>query len=156
MKRRLLLMMAVASLEACTMGGSSIDSHRYELALDEARDDASIDCVGQVACDAMWQRTREFVTQHSMTNIIRANKTAIETAEPHESGVLYLWASRTLMGDGIGSSTIRVKGLCRGMYTTDGDPAWMYVTCAELITDAEREFRQFAAAADPGKGAVPE
>ena len=156
MKRRLLLMMAVASLEACTMGGSSIDSHRYEVALDEARDDASIDCVGQVACDAMWQRTREFVTQHSMTNIIRANKTAIETAGPHESGVLYLWASRTLMGDGIGSSTIRVKGLCRGMYTTDGDPAWMYVTCAELITDAEREFRQFAAAADPGKGAVPE
>ena len=156
MKRRLLLMMAVASLGACTTSGSPIDSHRYEVALDEARDDASIDCVGQVACDAMWQRTRKFVTQHSVTNIIRANKIAIETAEPHESGVLYLWASRTLMSDGIGSATIRVKGLCRGMYTTDGDPAWMYVTCAELITHAEREFRQFAAGADPGKGAAPE
>jgi len=156
MKRRLLLMMAVASLSACTTSGSPIDSHRYELALDEARNDASVDCVGHVACDAMWQRTREFVTQHSVTSIVRANKITIQTAEPHESGVLYLWASRTLMGDGIGSSTIRVKGLCRGMYTTDGDPAWMYVTCAELITDAEREFRQFAAAADPGKGAVPE
>jgi hypothetical protein len=156
MKRRLLLMMAVASLSACTTSGSPIDSHRYELALDEARNDASVDCVGHVACDAMWQRTREFVTQHSVTNIIRANKTVIETAEPHESGVLYLWASRTLMGDGIGSSTIRVKGLCRGMYTADGDPAWMYVTCAELITQAEREFRQFAAGADAGKGAALE
>jgi hypothetical protein len=156
MKRRLALMMAVAGLGACTMSGSPIDSHRYEVALDVARDDAAIDCVGQVVCDAMWQRTREFVKQHSVTNIIRANKTVIETAEPHESGVLYLWASRTLMGDGTGSSTIRVKGLCRGMYTTDGNPAWMYVTCAELITHAEREFRQFSAGADPGKGAVPE
>jgi hypothetical protein len=30
-------MMAVASLEACTMGGSSIDSHRYEVAFDRLR-----------------------------------------------------------------------------------------------------------------------
>jgi hypothetical protein len=156
MKRRLLSVMAVASLEACTMSGSPMDSHRYEIALDEARDDASIDCVGQAACDAMWQRTLEFVKQHSVTNITRENKTVIETAEPHESGVLYLWASRSPIGDGIGSSTIRVKGLCRGMYTTDGDPAWMYVPCAALIMSAEREFRQFAAGAAPGKGTAPE
>jgi len=152
--KRIVLMIAVASLGACTTSRSSIDGQHYEIALDEARNDASIGCVGRVACDAAWQRTREFVTQHSVTNIRRANETTIETGEPHESGVLYLWASRTATGDGIGSSTIRVKGLCRGMYTSDGAPAWMYVTCAELITQAEKEFRHFVASTDSGEGAV--
>jgi hypothetical protein len=152
MKRGLLLMIAVVSLGACTTGGLLIDSRRYEVALDEAHDDASILCVGRVACDAMWQRTREFVIQRSATNITRANQIIIETAEPHESGVLYLWASRTVTGNSTDSSTIRVKGLCHGMYTSDGAPAWMYVTCAELITQAEKEFRHFVASTDSGEG----
>jgi hypothetical protein len=74
MKQGLLLMIAVVSLGACTAGGSLIDSRLYEVALDEAHDDASIRCEGRVACDAMWQRTREFVMQRSATNIIRANQ----------------------------------------------------------------------------------
>ena len=153
MKQGLLLMIAVASLGACTTGGLLIDSRHYEVALDEAHDDASIRCVGRVACDVMWQRTREFVMQRSATNIIRANRTTIETAEPHESGVLYLWASRIAAGDGTDSSIVRVKGLCHGMYTSDGNPAWMYVTCAELITQAERAFRQFVNGTDQAEGA---
>lgn len=152
--KRIILTIAVASLGACTTSRSSIDAQHYEIALDEARDDASIGCVGRVACDAAWQRTREFVTRHSATNIRRANEITIETGVPHESGVLYLWASRTAAGDGIDSATIRVKGLCRGMYTSDGAPAWMYVTCAELITQAEKEFRHFVASTDSGEGAV--
>jgi len=148
MKRGLLLMIAVASLGACTTGGLLIDSRHYEVALDEAHDDASIRCVGRVACDVMWQRTRDFVKQRSATSIIRANQTTIETAEPHESGVLYLWASRIAAGDGTDSSIVRVKGLCHGMYTSDGNPAWMYVTCTELITQAEKAFRQFVNSTD--------
>jgi hypothetical protein len=101
----------------------------------------------------MWQRTREFVIQRSATNIIRANQITIETVEPHESGVLYLWASRIATGEGTDSSTIRVKGLCHGMYTSDGNPAWMFVTCGEVITQAEEAFRQFANGTDQVVGA---
>ena len=153
MKSKLLLSIAVASLCACTTSRSPIDSQRYDIALDEARDDASISCVGRVACDTVWQRTLEFVTHHSATNIRRANKTTIETGEPHESGVLYIWASRTAAGDAIGSSTIRIKGLCRGMYSSDGTPAWMYVKCAELITQAEREYHLYVTSSNPDAGA---
>ena len=153
MKSKLLLSIAVASLCACTTSRSPIDSQSYDIALDEARDDASISCVGRVACDTMWQRTLEFVTHHSATKIWRVNQTSIETGKPCEFGVLYIWASRTAAGDAIGSSTIRIKGLCRGMYSSDGTPAWMYGKCAELITQAEREYHLYVTSSNPDAGA---
>jgi hypothetical protein len=46
-------MIAVVSLGACTTGGLLVDSRHHEVALDGACDDASIRCVGRVACDVV-------------------------------------------------------------------------------------------------------
>ncbi len=63
-----------------------------------------------------------------------------------------MWASRSVAGDAIGVSTIRIKGLCRGMYNSDGAPAWMFARCAGLITQAEREYHIYITGAHPDSG----
>jgi hypothetical protein len=153
MKWKLLWSVALAILSACTTNRSPADSQRYDIALEEARDDAAVNCVGRVECDAVWQRTLEFVTQHSATKIWRVNQTSIETGKPCEFGVLYIWASRTVLSNDVDRSTIRIKGLCRGMYTSDGTPAWMYETCAELIMQAAKDYHVYVTNAYPEAGA---
>ncbi len=53
--------------------------------------------LGRTSCEAIWKRTRDYVARYSATRISREDDTAIETERPHEFGVLYLWASRTLV-----------------------------------------------------------
>lgn len=39
-----------------------------------------------------------------------------------------------------GAMTIRLKGLCRGMYSTDNGPGGLYARCAEQLEEAHLEF----------------
>ncbi|MFM0725942.1 hypothetical protein PQQ53_19960 [Paraburkholderia strydomiana] len=141
-------MAAVALLTIIVAGCSTearIASHRdTEIALEKARDLAYVDCSARVDCGQLWKRTRLYVAQRSVTPIRHADDTTIETAEPHQFGAVYVWATRT--SDASGMSTIRIKGICRGMYRTDGTPGWLYGTCAEQIRAVETDFRPFIGA----------
>ncbi|WP_244106151.1 hypothetical protein [Paraburkholderia phenazinium] len=110
-----------------------------ETQLEEAREQASVTCSSRTACDQIWNRTRLYVQLNSRTRISRLNDSVIETAAPHESGIAYFWAMRTT--DDSGTTTVRIKGMCRGMYASNGDPAWTYGTCAEQIRRVEMSFR---------------
>ena len=46
-----------------------------------------------------------------------------------------------------GTSVIRLKAMCKGMYDSDGGPGWRYDACATKILDIERGFRSYAAPA---------
>jgi hypothetical protein len=136
---------AVALLTISVAGCNTearVAAHREtEIALEKAREVAYVDCSTPIDCDRLWTRTRLYVAQRSVTPIRRADDTAIETAEPHEFGAVYVWATRS--SDANGVSTIRIKGICRGMYRTDGNPGWLYGTCAEQIRSVETDFRPF-------------
>ncbi|HTH60830.1 MAG TPA: hypothetical protein VL689_11830 [Paraburkholderia sp.] len=57
---------------------------------------------------------------------------------PHEFGIAYFWAARSTASNG--TVTIRLKGMCRGMYDMNGGPGWLYRSCAAQLRDAQREF----------------
>src|SRR6266702_8180019 len=95
MKNWLFLVLAVAVLAGCGSEARVAARRNTELELEQARDDASVDCSARVDCDRFWSLTKTYVAQHSITPIRRADETEIETAEPHMFGVLYLWATRT-------------------------------------------------------------
>jgi hypothetical protein len=116
-----------------------------EIQLEAARAQASVSCSARTDCDRMWSLTKKYVAQRSVTPIRRADDTAIETAEPHMFGAVYVWAARTT--DDAGASTIRLKGMCRGMYRADGNPGWLYTSCAQQIRAVETDFRAFVGAA---------
>jgi hypothetical protein len=143
-----LRMAAVALLTIIVAGCSTearIAAHRdTEIALEKARELAYVDCSARADCDQLWKRTRLYVVLRSVTPIRHADDTTIETTEPHEFGAVYVWAMRT--GNANGVSTIRIKGMCRGMYRTDGNPGWLYRTCAEQIRSVETDFRPFIGA----------
>jgi hypothetical protein len=125
---------------------ASVAAHRdTEIALETAREQAHVDCSSSAECERIWSRTRLYVAQRSVTPIRRADDTAIETAEPHMFGAVYVWATRTSNASGV--STIEVKGMCRGMYRADGNPGWLYGTCAKQIRSVETDFRAFVGAA---------
>ncbi|WP_454825688.1 hypothetical protein [Paraburkholderia xenovorans] len=133
-------------LAGCSTEESRMAARRdTEVALETAREQAHVDCSSPAACELLWSRTRLYVAQRSATPIRRADDTAIETAEPHTFGTVYVWATRTSGAGGI--STIQVKGMCRGMYRADGNPGWLYGTCARQIRSVETEFRSFVGAA---------
>lgn len=145
-----LRMAAVALLTIIVAGCSStqarVAAHRdTEIALQQARELAHVDCSAVADCERLWTRTTLYVRQRSVTPIRHADDTTIETAEPHEFGAVYLWATRT--SDANGVSTIRIKAMCRGMYRADGNPGWFYRTCAEQIRSVETDFRPFIRAA---------
>jgi hypothetical protein len=141
-------MAAVALLTIIVAGCSTeakLAAHRdTEIALEKARELANVDCSARDDCDQLWSRTRLYVAKRSVTPIRRADDTTIETAEPHMFGAVYVWATRT--SDVNGVSTIRIKAMCRGMYRTDGNPGWLYGTCAEQIRSVEADFRPFLGA----------
>lgn len=123
-----------------------VDARRAtEIALEEARELAHVDCSALADCDRLWNRTKLYVAQRSATRIRHADDSRIETAEPHTFGTVYVWATRATGVGGV--STIQVKAMCRGMYRADGNPGWMYGTCADQIRSVETEFRSFVAAA---------
>ncbi|WP_137957905.1 hypothetical protein [Burkholderia sp. 4M9327F10] len=141
MNNRLFVVLAVAGLVACTTQACVAKVGDTEIQLEEARAHAWVDCSARTDCDRLWSLTKTYVAQRSITPIRRADETAIETAEPHTFGAVYAWATRTT--DDSGASTIRLKAMCRGMYRADGNPGWLYSTCAEQIRAVEMNFRPF-------------
>lgn len=134
----------IIMLVGCGTQGSTAAYRDIEIALGNARESARVDCPTQADCERLWQRTGIYVTQRSATPIRRSDDSKIETAEPHTFGVVYVWATRTTEGNGVW--TIRVRGMCRGMYRADGTPGLLYRTCAEQIRAVETGFRAFIGA----------
>ena len=135
----------MALLAACSTQGRIAACRDTEIALANARDLARVACSTAADCDRLWRRTGLYVAQRSATPIRRSDDTAIETAEPHTFGALYVWATRTTDANGI--STIQIKGMCRGMYRANGTPGLLYDSCAEQIRAVETDFRPFIGAA---------
>lgn len=136
-------MLIIASVSACT---TYRDTHheeyvafrRSETELEARREQSVIRCAAADDCAQAWTRARVFIQQHSPTPIERATDETIETRMPHEFGIAYFWAVRQRAADG--TMTIRLKGLCRGMYSTDNGPGWLYARCAEQLEEAQLEF----------------
>jgi hypothetical protein len=144
MKNNLVLALIIAGLAACATEARVAALRDTEIQLEEARARASVECATHADCDRLWTLTRTYVAQQSVTPIRRADETAIETAEPHMFGGVYVWATRTT--DERGASTISLKGMCRGMYRADGSPGWLYKSRAEHIRAVEMNFRAFVGA----------
>ncbi|MFM0472153.1 hypothetical protein [Paraburkholderia strydomiana] len=128
-------------LGGCSTQGSTAAYRDIEIALENARQSARVDCPTQADCERLWQRTEIYVTQRSATPVRRSDDSKIETAEPHTFGAVYVWATRTTGGNGV--STIQIRGMCRGVYRADGAPGMLYKTCAEQIRTVETGFRAF-------------
>ncbi|WP_321788329.1 hypothetical protein [Paraburkholderia sp. J94] len=97
-------------------------------------------------CAQAWSRARAFVQSHSPTPIVRNTDETIETRMPHEFGVAYFWAARETAADG--TTMIRLKGMCRGMYSIDNGPGWLYCSCAEQLREGQLEFAREVGGAD--------
>jgi hypothetical protein len=141
MKNGLSLTTLLAAFAGCATDAQLESFRQTEIQLLEARAQASALCATALACARGWTLTQTYVAQHSKTPIRRADDSVIETAMPHTFGVAYFWAEKNAGEKG--SATIRLKGMCRGMYSSDGGPGWMYATCAEQIRAGEMDFRRF-------------
>jgi hypothetical protein len=135
--RRALVLFA-ALLAACASDASREAFRHTETGLEAAREQAAIQCTTPGDCAQAWSRTRAFVQLHSPTPIERITDETIETRMPHEFGVAYFWAARETAADG--TTTIRLKGMCRGMYSTDNGPGWLYGPCAAQLRETQLEF----------------
>lgn len=135
---KVLFLLMAAGLAACTTADQMIAFRNTETQLQEAREQAWVTCSSRTACDQIWNRTRLYVESYSRTPISRLDDSVMETEAPDESGIAYFWAER--ITDESGTTTVRLKGMCRGMYASDGDPAWTYEICADQIRRAEMNF----------------
>ncbi len=136
-------MLVVTGIAACATDARWNDFRRTEADLQEAREAGTVECIGQEACAQAWQRTQQYVEENSATRTGSVSETTIRTEEPHEFGVVYLWAMRTQVDGAGGRSRISLKGMCRGMYRGDGGPGWLYQNCAEQLRRVEENFRPF-------------
>jgi hypothetical protein len=148
MKRVTLMSIVLTSMAACAGGWPHTDTQADDARFQAAHERVSIDCLGRTSCEAIWKRTRDYVARYSATRISKADDTAIETERPHEFGVLYLWASRTLVPGDPEASRIRLNVMCRGMVKSDGTRGWLYATCVRQVTPVELGFRDYATAED--------
>ncbi|WP_239483324.1 hypothetical protein [Burkholderia sp. MS455] len=139
MKRRWLAISVLLALSACAGEEHTAAFRKKETQLLETRQTALLRCATQSECDRAWNRTRDFIERHSSTRITRFGSDLIETAQPSLAGNVYLWASRTASADG--SSTIRLKAMCKGMYDSNGGPGWQYDGCATQILEIQEGFR---------------
>ena len=130
----------IAGLHGCATN-ADLAAFRYsEVQLEDARAEASVNCTAREDCDQIWNRARLYVETHSRTPIRRMDDGSIETSVPHAAGIAYFWADRLTNDAGI--TTIRLKGMCRGMYVADGSPGLTYQVCADQIRQAEADFRR--------------
>ena len=132
------LILSIASLSACVTQGENDAFRRSETELEARREQSAIKCTAPDDCAQAWHRARLFVERHSPTPIARSTDDSIETRMPHEFGIAYFWAVRQTAEDG--TTTIRLKGMCRGMYSTDNGPGWTYARCVEQLLSAQLEF----------------
>ncbi|WP_322047341.1 hypothetical protein [Paraburkholderia sp. J67] len=135
---RALSLVLALTLVACATDASRSAFRRSEADLEAAREQAQVECADSQACAQAWGRARLFVQRHSVTPIERLDDDTIETRMPHEFGVAYFWATRLTADDG--TAVIRLKGLCRGMYSDDGGPGWTYRTCAAQLREVQIAF----------------
>lgn len=137
---RALLTISLAALLAACAGDARRDDafRRSETELAAARERGSVACTTSAGCEQAWRRARLFVLTHSTTPVERETDDAIETHAPHAFGVAYFWAARVTTANG--TTVIRLKGLCRGMYQSDGGPGLSYRRCADQLRDAQAEF----------------
>lgn len=133
------------ALAACATNAGRDAFRRSETQLEAARKHALIECATPDECARAWSRARAFVQAHSPTGIVSTTNDTIETRMPHEFGVAYFWAVRVAADNG--ASVIRLKGMCRGMYSSDGGPGWAYRDCAAQLRDAQLEFARVVRAA---------
>ncbi|MCG5076961.1 hypothetical protein [Paraburkholderia tagetis] len=144
-RRALCAALLMATLAACASDAAREAFLLTETGLEAARRQAIVECATPGECAQAWERARAFVQSHTPTPIERITDETIETGMPHEFGVAYFWAVRHTVDDA--TTTIRLKGMCRGMYGTRGGPGWMYRRCATQLRDAELEFaREFGSA----------
>jgi hypothetical protein len=148
MKRAIALAATFATLTACTGNWIHNDTRAGDAELQAAQALAEVDCVGQRACERLWKRTREYVVRQSLTQIKRSDDSVIETAQPHEFGILYIWASKEPLSNGPSAWAIRLNVMCRGMYKSDGSRGWLYESCARQVEQAERGFRPYTTGED--------
>ncbi|MBR8235930.1 hypothetical protein K6W26_02205 [Burkholderia sp. AU42008] len=132
---------AALALGACAGVGQGAAFRSTETQLQAAREAAALQCSTPPECDRAWQLARGYIDAHSSTRITRFSADRIETAQSHFAGEVYLWASRTVSGDG--GAVIRLKAMCKGMYGTDGGPGWQYDACASKILEIERGFATY-------------
>jgi hypothetical protein len=137
-RRFLYSILQMAILAACATDASREAFRHTETELEAAREQAAIECSTPGDCAQAWNAALAFVRLHSPTPIERITDETIETRTPHEFGVAYYWAARRTADDG--TMTIRLKGMCRGMYSTDGGPGWNYRRCAAQLREAQLEF----------------
>jgi len=130
----------LAAIGACASSVPPAEFRRSEQRLEAARLVASLECTTPRDCDDRWTRTRAFIDERSATPVSSVSASAIETGEPHQFGVVYLRAERVAAADGV--TVIRLKGMCRGMYDTDGGPGPLYRGCAKQIYDAALDYRR--------------
>lgn len=140
MKLRLWAVGVLVALAACAGAERNTAFRSTETQLFATRQAAVLQCSAPAECDRAWHFARGYVEAHSSTRITRADADTIETAAPFLAGEVYLWASRTTSG---GTSVIRLKAMCKGMYASDGGPGWRYDACATRILDIERGFRSY-------------
>jgi hypothetical protein len=139
------LALQIIMMAGCNTQARIAATRSTEIALGNARNVARVDCSRPAECERLWHRTELYLAQRSAAPIRHADDTSIETAVPHTFGTIYVWATRTIDAGGV--STIRIIGMCRGMYRADGSPGWLYQTCAEQIRAVETDFRSFIGAA---------
>jgi hypothetical protein len=137
-RRALAPLLLLPTLAACVTQADSEAFRKTETELEAARERAAIECTTARECTEAWNRTRVFVQLHSPTAVERVTDETIETRMPHEFGVAYFWAARQTTADG--TTTIRLKGMCRGMYSTSGGPGWTYSHCAAQLREVQFEF----------------
>jgi hypothetical protein len=137
-RRALWPVLLIVTLAACTTEASREAFRHTESELEAVREQAAIECRSPDECTQAWNGARAFVQLHSPTPIERVTDESIETRMPHEFGVAYFWAARRTDADG--TTTIHLKGMCRGMYSTDGGPGWTYGSCAAQLREAQLEF----------------
>ncbi|WP_293036445.1 hypothetical protein [Paraburkholderia sp.] len=122
------------------MSDESAAFRRTESELQVVREQGTIECGSRDACTQTWHRTQAFVEQHSPTPIDLMTDDEIETRMPREFRLAYFWAVRQVGVDG--TTTIRLKGMCRGMYDSNGGPGWIYMSCARQLREVQLEFRR--------------
>lgn len=137
-------------LSACASDERMARFRQSETQLLTLRQTASLPCATQAAYDRAWQFTRRYVENRSSTRITWSDAEVIETAPSHLAGNVSLWASRVALSEG--GWLIRIKGMCKGMYSSDGGPGWRYDVRAAQILEIEGGFRSFA---DPLSGPQP-
>jgi hypothetical protein len=111
-----------------------------ESALATAQRNATVACRDREQCDKAWALTKNYVAQHSDTDVVRADDVAIDTDVPTRGGRASFSATRVKNGAG---ATITLYAQCRGMYGQDNAMGSDYNGCVTKIRKTQDGFADF-------------